>query len=253
MPEQSPDEWFSDEAFWAESYPFLFPEGRFAAGVAEVERVLALTGREQGRVLDLACGPGRHSVPLAKRGFAVTGVDHTPLYLEKARAFAEAEEVELELVHSDMRDFVRPDKYDLALSLFTSFGYFEAPEDNQRVLENVFAGLRPGGEFIVDVHGKETLARVFEPTGSDELPEAGLLVQRRRIVEDWGRVECEWILIREGRTRTFRFRHWLYSGTELKAMLARAGFAEIRLCGGLDGAPYGPQARRLVAVARKAE
>ncbi len=64
----------------------------------------------------------------------------------------------LELVHSDMRDFHRPDSFDIALSLFRSFGYFRDDEENQRLLNNVFANLRAGGVFILDAMGKATVA-----------------------------------------------------------------------------------------------
>lgn len=244
-------EWSSDEAFWAAAYPFMFPETSFARAARQVDEILALTAC-QGHVLDLACGPGRHSVPLAERGCTVTGVDRTTFLLEKARSLAAATGVEIEWVQSDMRNFQRPDMYDLALSLFTSFGYFSSPGENQRVLENVYESLKPGGSFVLDVVGKEVLARIFQPTDSQELPETGLVVQRRRVIDGWSRIENDWILIREGSTRAFRFEHWLYSGQELKGMLASAGFAEIELYGDFEGAAYGPEANRLIAVARKA-
>lgn len=68
-------EWFEDESFWDKLYPFLFTESKLEAAGPEVQSVLELAGVEQCDVLDLACGPGRHSIALAKRGFRVTGVD----------------------------------------------------------------------------------------------------------------------------------------------------------------------------------
>jgi SAM-dependent methyltransferase len=77
--------------------------------------------------------------------------------------------VRIELVEGDMRDFRRPASYDLALSMFTSFGYFESRADDLRVLRNVRESLKPGGVFVVDVMGKEWLARHFQPTRSRSL------------------------------------------------------------------------------------
>jgi len=71
----SETEWFTDDAFWREAYSFMFPETRIAAASSEVEQIITLTACDKGRVFDLACGPGRYSVALARRGFRVTGVD----------------------------------------------------------------------------------------------------------------------------------------------------------------------------------
>jgi SAM-dependent methyltransferase len=249
------DEWFADEEFWATTYPFMFPESRVAAAADEVEQLLALAGLGGGAgaagaaVLDLACGPGRHSVQLARRGFAVTGVDRSAFLLGRARARAAEAGAAVEWVQSDMRDFVRPAAYDLALSLFTSFGFFRDDADNQRVLDNVAASLRPGGTFALDVAGKEVLARIFNPTASREIPD-GLIVHRRSVVDGWSRMQNEWILLRGGAARTFRFGHWIYSGREIEWMFRRAGFTAVRLCGDFLGAPYGPEASRLVVVGR---
>jgi 2-polyprenyl-3-methyl-5-hydroxy-6-metoxy-1,4-benzoquinol methylase len=76
------DEWFADESIWKDLYPFTFPESAFAVGDEQVEKILRLTGVGGGKVLDLCCGPGRHSVALAKRGFAVTAVDRTRFLLD---------------------------------------------------------------------------------------------------------------------------------------------------------------------------
>jgi SAM-dependent methyltransferase len=245
-------DWFEDDEFWLAAWPFMFGEEHIQAGIEQVERILELTGCTSGRVLDLACGPGRHSVPLAQRGFAVTAVDRSAWLLERARARAGADRVSIDWIQSDMREFVRPGSFNLALSLFTSFGYFDDPADNQRVLENVHASLAPGGCFVLDVIGKEVIARNYMPSDAREVAQAGIVVQRRRILDDWSRIEVDWLHIHEGRVRTYGFRHWLYSAQELKGMLASAGFADVRIYGGVDGSTYGPEARRLVAVGRAA-
>ena len=143
--------WFDDEDFWESMAPFLFSRFRTEEDTpAEVEQLLELTQPPLGaRVLDLPCGPGRHAVALAARGFEVTGVDRTAGYLASARARAQAAEVEVEWVKKDMRRFRRDGSFDLALNLFTSFGYFERPEEDLDVLRNFHASLRPGGTLIL--------------------------------------------------------------------------------------------------------
>lgn len=250
--DRAPSDWYANEAFWAETYPFMFPDSSFASAIEQVGRLIELSGVERGRLLDLGCGPGRFAVPFAKRGFAVTGVDITPFLIEKARAYAGAEGIEVELVEQDMRAFVRPETFDLALSMLTSFGYFDDERENLAVLENVYASLKPGGAFVFDTYGKEIIARVFLETSSQKLPGGGLIVQRREVSHDWSQMENEWLVVKEGQVRTFLLRHWIYSGREFKQMLATVGFSDIRLYGDLDGKPYGRDAARLIAVGRKA-
>jgi SAM-dependent methyltransferase len=245
-------EWFDDAEFWETFYPYMFSEERFAAAAEQVEQLLALTAFQGHAVLDLCCGPGRHSVLLAQRGFAVTGVDRTEFLLGKARERAEEANIAVEWVHEDMRRSVRPGAFDLAINLFTSFGYFDDKDEDLLVLRNLHQSLRPGGQLVIDVMGKERLAKVFQPANIEEEPDGALLVQRREIFDDWTRVRNEWILVRDGIARTFRFYNTIYSGQELKDRLRAAGFDPVRLYGDLAGAEYGLDARRLVAVARKA-
>src|SRR5262249_11883411 len=153
-------EWFDNDSYWRETFPFMFPPQRIAVADESMRRALRLVRMRRGDALDLCCGPGRCSVALAKRGFTVTGVDRTRFLLDKARAAAKAARVRIEWVQQDMRDFVRPSAFDFALSMFTSFGYFENPGQDADVLRNVFLSLRPGGKFLIDVMGKEVLAAI---------------------------------------------------------------------------------------------
>ena len=249
--------WYEDEAFWKATYPFMFPESRMDSGMPDVERVLMLAGivkgedLQSGPAMDLCCGPGRHSVALARKGFAVTGVDRSPLLLDKARLLAREEGIEIEWIHSDMREFRRPGAFSLALNLFTSFGYFESRDEDFRVLKRVYENLAPGGVFVMELLSKENLAGAFEPTCSKKLEDGGVIVQRHEIVDDWDRVINEWIVVRDGRAATFRFHLNLYSGHELKEALLRAGFGAVRLFGGLDGDAYDHLCDRTAAVAVK--
>ncbi len=244
-------QWFEDEAYWEKLYPFLFQdlEPETAGRVADF--VLDMLGATDGDVLDLACGPGRYALALAKRGCRVTGVDLSPFLLRKAMVRARDEDVEVELLQDDMRHFVRPEAFDLVINLTTSFGYFDDKGDDLRVLENMHRSLRKGGALIIDVMGKEVLARGFLPTTSTELADGRLLVQRHEIFDEWTRIRNEWIVIENDSTTTFRFHLTIYSGRELKDRLLKVGFDDVRLFGSMDGSEYGLDARRLVAVARK--
>lgn len=244
-------EWFDDDSFWKDLYPFMFPEQRITAATDDVDNALRLTKPKGNAVLDLCCGPGRCSVALAKRGYLVTGVDRTKYLLDKARARARAARVKVEWVQQDMRDFVRPEAFDLVLNMFTSFGFFDDKSQDLVVLRNILTSLRPGGICLIDLMGKERLARIFQTSTLDIETDGTMLLQRHEVFDDWTRIRNEWIVISKGKTMSYQFHHTIYSGQELRSLLEQAGFVGVRLYGNLSGDEYGPNAQRLIAVARK--
>lgn len=244
-------EWFEDESLWKDLYPFLFTEAAFATAAEQIDSVLQLTKTESGQVLDLCCGPGRHTVELAKRGMKVTAVDRTQFLLDKAREYASVSGVSAEFVLEDMRRFTRPDSFDLVINFFTSFGYFEDKKDDLRVVQLVRENLKTGGTLLIEMVSKEWIARSFQSTISTKLPNGDLLFQRAEVVDGWSGVKNEWTIIQSGRIRTIEFCHRIYSGQEIKDLLLSAGLSDIQLFGDLDGRPYALDLKRLVALARK--
>ena len=243
--------WYESEEFWRLGGPFFFKRDAWERAPAEVEGVVRYLGVEPGaNVLDLCCGPGRHSLELARLGYRVTGVDRTAAYLEALRSRAGSEDLEIELIESDMREFERPGAFDGAINLFTSFGYFEDPEEDRRVVQRVYASLRPGARFAVDVLGKELLVRRFRWRGWDEQGES-VLLQETEIDPGLGWVRNRVSYLTPGGRHDLEFEHRLYSGRELCDLLESCGFREVALYGGFDGSPYDLEAKRLVAVATK--
>ncbi|NIV31492.1 MAG: methyltransferase domain-containing protein, partial [Anaerolineae bacterium] len=109
----------------------------------------------------------------------MTGVDRTAAYLQKARDAAGVEGLAVEWIEADAREFLRPAAFDLAINMYTSFGYFEDPAEDRRVAENLCTSLSPGGNLVMDLMGKERLARIFSPRSWDELPDGSLFLQER--------------------------------------------------------------------------
>ncbi|HTU27102.1 MAG TPA: class I SAM-dependent methyltransferase [Pirellulales bacterium] len=243
--------WFADDSFWEQTFPFMFRPTSFDWAVEKAPLIPALSGVASGALLDLACGPGRYAIPFAQAGFAVTAVDRTRFLLERGRERANQAGAHVEWIEADMGQFIRPAAFDLVLNVFTSFGFYDDPADNRRVLENVFTSLRPGGVFVFDHLGKELLAERFMPTLSETLDDGSVMIHRNEIIDDWSRVDGEWILISGERVTRWRIRHWLYSGREIRELLSSVGFVDVRLYGNFAGDPYGPGAARLVAVARR--
>ena len=244
--------WHERDDRW-ETVPLFGPE-RMEMAPQEVDQIVAMVDLEAGAaVLDLCCGVGRHSLEFARRGFTVTGVDRTAAYLQTARDAASAESLAVEWIEADARAFQRPAAFDLAINMYTSFGYFEDPAEDRRVAENLCASLKPGGALVMDLMGKERLARIFSPRSWNELPDGSLFLQEREIRDDWTWIENRWILVKDGQRRDFALGHRLYDGAGLRTLLMASGFESVALHGDLDGAPYDNEARRLVAVAQKAE
>lgn len=245
-------EWYADDGFWARIYPVLFSQELFDRAVGEVAQLVELTGVSKGRALDLCCGPGRHSIPLAQRGFDVTGVDLSDYLLGVAKERATQADVGVAWVKKDMRDFSEPGGYDLVTNLFTSFGYFQTEAEEMRTLKNMVESLSEAGTVVIDTLGKEALAeRLHADSPPVEERDGALLIQRVKVVEDWCRVKSEWIIATEDKVDRVHFEHSLYSGKELRELMNWAGLSDVKLYGDLDGRPYGPGARRLVAVGRR--
>lgn len=171
-------------------------------------------------------------------------------HLVEASRRAADEGLGAEWVEADLREFQREGAFDLALSLFTSFGYDEDPEGDRRILRNVRRSLRPGGEFVLEMTGKEVLASKFQRRAWHPLSDDEHLLEERSIDPGWGGVESRWTHVRpEGQTA---HRMWvrLYSGSEIVTELIRAGFQSTDLYGSLAGTPYDHTAERLVVRAK---
>lgn len=243
--------WHEQDFFWETTGPVIFSERRWAITQDEVDRLVSLLELKQGvHILDLCCGPGRHSLELARRGFKVTGVDRTKQYLEQASEKAAQEGLNTEFIQEDMRTFCRPDTFNAAINMFTSFSYFDDPEEDCKVVMNVYQSLKPGGVFLLETHGKESLARIFQENNWHE--QNGILIlQEHKVTNNWSWMENRWIIIKDDKRTEFKVTHRLYAATEMASLLTGCGFKSVDIYGDLAGSIYDHTARRMVAVAQK--
>jgi SAM-dependent methyltransferase len=245
--------WHEDDTFWEDISPFLFTDVRCGEEAGrEVEQVIALSSvPPDAKILDIGCGPGRHAMEFARRGFSVTGVDRTAAFLERAIRQADEEQLLVEFVLADMRTFHRPLCFDVAISLYTTFGYFESEEDESAVLRNLFASLKPGGRLVMELLGKELIARDFRARNWQCSPDGtAFLLEEREVRGGWGFLQNHWLLL-SNTTKEYRWTMRLYSGAELESLLRNTGFSSVTLYGGLTGSPYNNEAKRLIAVSQK--
>lgn len=246
-----PDPWHSQDAFWELFEPLLFNRQRQSSAREQVRQIVELLQLEPGtRILDLCCGTGRHSLELSAGGYAVTGVDRTKRYIEAARLEGEERHLNASFLVADMREYCLPHGYDAILNLFGSFGYFDDPADDRKVVENMLASLRPEGQFLIETMGKEILARGFRTRNWDEVGDM-LVLSEKTITHHWGRVETRWIVIRGTERIEHRVSIRSFSALELSSLLESCGFADVQVYGSLDGTEYDQTAERLVVVGRK--
>jgi SAM-dependent methyltransferase len=253
MADQAKKPWHDDDSFWETAGPVLFTERRWENAPQEVEAMVSLLGLSTGgKVLDLCCGVGRHSLEFARRGFQVTGVDRTATYLEDARTRAADEGLVVEFLQEDMRTFVRPQAFDAAINYFTSFGYFESEAEERQVLSNVCRSLKSGGALLMEMMGKEILARIFRER--DWREEDGMMIlEDRKLAPDWSSLDNRWIIIKDGVRREVTLTVRQYSAAELSRLLVDSGLLGVDVYGDLTGAPYDQAATRLVVVAHKGD
>jgi SAM-dependent methyltransferase len=244
-------EWHADQDFWLALGARTFTPQRWRAAQGEVAQLQAWCGVPPGAaVLDLACGPGRHALAWAALGYQVTALDSTPCLLEECAQRARQQGLQLRYLLQDMRQLQQENGFDVVCCLGSSFGYFTQPEDDLQVLRAVRRSLRPGGCFVLDVGGKEILARGFARRDWQELPDGRLLLQEHTVNEDWSWIDDRWLLQDGGVWREYRSGHRLYAAAELRALLLQAGFAKVQVSGDFAAAPYDQQAQRLVLLAR---
>jgi SAM-dependent methyltransferase len=216
----------------------------------EAELIWRLLELEPGmEVLDLACGHGRIANRLAERGARVTGLDATPLFLERARADAAARGVEVDYVEGDMRELPWESRFDRIVNWFTAFGYFDDDEEDRRVLRAAHRALRPGGRLLIENNNTAELLGRWQPSVVTER-DGNLMIDRSRFDPVSGRATTERVIVRDGTTRSTTFSVRMFVAVELGAWLRDAGFSTVEFFD-RQGEPLTVESRRMLTVARR--
>lgn len=247
--------WYHEDAgFFGVSYLASYvdnlPEERTTKEVDFLEAQLGLT--KGMSILDCPCGHGRHTIELAKRGYKVVGQDLNATFLAKAREDAEQAEVSPTFRESDMRDLPFEAEFDVALNLFTAFGYFEDEADDQAFLNAVTKSLKPNGKFLIDFINRDRLMREWQKTNWQKLSTGLVVCQERELDFARSREKCKRILIYPDGTRQ-ETTHYLrlYTLRELVLMCKQAGMELVETFGNFDGSPANFQSQRVVLLTQK--
>jgi SAM-dependent methyltransferase len=232
-------EWF--EEWFGEDYLRLYPhrdDTDAGRAVALISRAVEL--RPGWRVLDVACGAGRHARAFSGLGALCFGLDLSATLLRLARQVTTGP-----LIRADMRYLpVRPGSMDLTVNLFTSFGYFERDAEHAAALQEMVSTVRIGGWFVIDFLNPAAVRRQLVPEETIQL--SGQTVQVTRSVSPDGRYVCKSIRAPIGRHFMERVR--LFEPEQISQMLESAGVKIRHRFGDYDAAPLEPGSPRTIML-----
>jgi SAM-dependent methyltransferase len=230
-------EWF--EEWFGEEYLELYPHRDAAEAERAVRLIAERVGLQPGwRVLDVACGAGRHARAFELASARCVGVDLSAALLRVARGVTGAP-----LVRADMRALpIRSRSMDLTVNLFTSFGYFDRDTEHAGALAEMVSTVRTGGWFVIDFLNARAVrsrlvARETRRLGTGD-------VEVERAVSPDGRYVCKSIRTAGGRRFTERVR--LFGAGEIEAMLAATGVSVRVRFGDYDASPLLPHSPRTI-------
>lgn len=198
------------------------------------------------KVMDLACGKGRHSRYLAQAGFRVLGIDLSPNAIEQART-SSSERLHFQV--GDMREPQGTAEFDVVFNLFTSFGYFEKSDDNIQTLKAIHQALKPGGRLLIDFMNAEKARRNLQ--NEYHLERSGIAFHIRKSIE--GNIISKKIeFTREGQIHQFEERVQLLSLADFRQYFHQTGFQLEQTFGDYQLHPFEPlESDRLILLARK--
>ena len=228
--------------------PFL-PHQKTAREVQDIINLLNIP--DGSAILDLCCGYGRHAVPLATQGYQVTGLDLSATFLQQAQSTAKRQGVEVRWLQSDMRTIPFENEFDAIINIFTSFGYLQNEDEDQRVLQQVQKALKPGGSFLLETVHQARVVRTISQHGITRYDDGLIVLEERHVDLLTSRNDVRVSLLHPDGKRTEHLQSMrIYTLTELVHMLADVGLQIQAYYGGLDGGPLTLDSR-LVILAKK--
>lgn len=215
---------------------------------------------EYSKLLDLACGVGRHSVELASRGYHVVGVDISKEYLETAQQMATDRRVSSHCLFTrgDMRQIKSVlhnyEEFDVIVNLFTSFGYYDDKTD-RKVLRDIRDLVRKGGLFIIGIMNRDYFIRNIRSTHISNPTDEHLHIEKTRLDLETSRLYAVWKIYKPigddlEYQETITIDNRLFSLHELKSWLEDAGWRYLEVYGGFDLSPLKFDSKRLLVVAQ---
>ncbi len=207
-----------------------------------------------GRILDLPCGYGRHSIGLAKAGFRVVGSDINSVHLGKASAEARAQGLSIDFRKENMLEIKYVNEFDAVINMFYSFGFFETDAENLEVLRRIYASLKFDGKFLM--HTDVSIPRIMAGKYKEDEIRTMASGDTLRIVDKFNpitkRIEGAWIINElngESVRRDYSVR--VYEKNEFIDMCLQVGFVSCVAYGDWSGKEYSEDDEEVMFVATK--
>lgn len=201
-------------------------------------------------ILDIPCGFGRHTIELAKRGFLMTGIDISADYVQKLIRQVEADKLPVQVIQGDILTTQIEQMFNGAYCLGNSFGYVDY-EGMTAFVKNVSAFLNPGARFVVNSGlVAESVLPNFPKTGHYVLGDLTMDINNAYVVND-SYMATELKYTRENRSETHCFKHYVYTLSEIKRLLASYGLRTIAVYNSTDKETYQLGDQQMYLVAEK--
>ena len=185
----------------------------------------------EDRILDLCCGQGRIALELTRRGFTnVEGLDRSRYLIQKAKAQSKKENLSIKFREGDARKLpYQPDTFDVVMIPGNSFGYFETPQDDVRILKEVFRILKPWGKILIDVADGEFMKRRFKPRSWEWIDKNYFVCRERSLSKDKQRLISREVVthVQKGVVADQFYAERLYNRKNLDELFDAAGFKDV--------------------------
>ncbi len=228
------------------NHPLLTPERT----ANEIDFILAqIKVSPNGRILDVGCGPGRHSLELVRRGYPVVGIDPSPAMISAARQRAAEMNVQVDFRQINGEEFNSTEKFEAAICLFTTLGQINLEQDNRQLISQLAEVLKPGGYLVLEVPNYNWVVKNLKQADRIDHPNGYTLIARSFDPSNQNITE-KFDVYTDLACSTYFLRYHLFKIDDLNSLLSQSGFHILATHGGYAVKPLDAADPAVVIIAQ---